>query len=185
MNITPTWDGGAGKIPLSPYDALPRARVDALLKCDSYQRPQVLLMQMIRERDHRTGLLLFLTFWNDCDAPWPWRSAFAKELRYMLTKISLADVLPEAEREWFNSLPPLIDIYRGCERGRARGLSWTTKIDVALKFAQGRRCINRHPTLMTATIPKQHVFGVFLGRNESEVAVDYRRLRHLQAATEG
>ena len=30
-------------------------------------------------------------------------------------------------------------------------------------------------------IPKQHIFGVFLSRKESDLAVDYRQLRKLKA----
>ena len=36
-----------------------------------------------------------------------------------------------------------------------------------------------YPTLASAVIPKQHIVGIFLDRNESEVAVDPRRLRKL------
>ena len=55
----------------SPFDALPRNAVDALMMCDSYDRPRVLLQQMIREPDRRIRLELFLNFWNMCDAPFP------------------------------------------------------------------------------------------------------------------
>src|SRR5258708_15113260 len=161
----------------SPYDALPRDAVDALFTCSSYERPNVLFVQMVKERNPRTRLMLFLAFWSCCDAPWPWRTVFAKELRAALSQVSLADVLSEAERDWFDLLPPFIEIYRGCEFGRERGLSWTTEIKIAEGFATGKRCVNRCPTLVTALIPKSHVFGVLLGRNESEIVVDPRRLR--------
>jgi hypothetical protein len=74
-----------------------------------------------------------------------------------------------------------IAIYRGCQRGRERGLSWTTDIKVAEGFAAGKRCINSMPTLVTAVIPKAYVFGVFIERKESEITIDPRRLRRLQA----
>jgi hypothetical protein len=164
----------------SPFDALPRKAVDALMMCDSYARPRVLLQQMVREPDHRIRLELFLNFWNMCDAPWPYRSLFAEELRHILTRIPLKECLPGEEFDWFISLPPEIAVFRGCERGRERGLSWTTDLNVALGFAQGKRCRNSLPTLMTAVIPKEHVFGVFLDRGESEIAVDTRRLRRLR-----
>jgi hypothetical protein len=39
---------------------------------------------------------------------------------------------------------------------------------------------NRYPTLARAEIPKQHIFGGFLGRQESELPLDPRRLRKLR-----
>jgi hypothetical protein len=125
-------------------------------------------------------LALFLYHWTRCDAPWCWRTYLAEELRSTLQHVALTDVLGADEREWFTALPDDITIYRGCERGRERGLSWTTDINIASGFAKGKRCINRVPTLMTAIIPKRHVFGVFLERKESELAVDPRRLRRLR-----
>jgi hypothetical protein len=156
------------------------AAQEALYWANSYQRPRALSHAMINERDHGARLALFLEHWSTCDAPWGWRSCFAKELRYTLLHVSLAECLSDEAREWFDALPAQINIYRGCQLGRERGLSWTTDIDVALGFAQGKRCTNSLPTLMMATIPKQHVFGVFIERNESEVVVDPRRLRQLR-----
>jgi hypothetical protein len=153
---------------------------DKLALANSYERPYVLVREMLREPDDRNRLALFLAHWPMCDAPWAYRSWIAEVVRAALNWVDLADVLGSDESEWFGSLPDLIPIYRGCERGRERGLSWTTDINVALEFAQGRRCTNQHPTLMTAIIPKLHVFGVFLDRKESEIAVDPRRLRRLR-----
>jgi hypothetical protein len=61
------------------------------------------------------------------------------------------------ERTFHEELPDLIVIWRGCERGRERGLHWTMKREVAEGFAQGKRCINASPTLVSAMIsrPKQ------------------------------
>jgi hypothetical protein len=136
---------------------------------------------MALEDDHYKRMTLFLTCWSICsDAPSPWRSYLAEELRYTLKYVSLAECLLGEAREWFDSLPPVIEIYRGCQRVRKRGLSWTTDVNVAQEFARAKRCHNSVPTLVSALIPKQHVFGVFLDRNENEIVVDPRRLRHLR-----
>lgn len=153
---------------------------EELYWADSYQRPRALYRAMVNESDHRARLALFLEHWPMCDAPWDFRSYLARELRYTLMHVSLRDCLSEEAREWFDALPMQIDVFRGCQRGRERGLSWTRDIGVAVKFAQGMRCINHVPTLMMATIPKQHVFGVFLDRNEREIVVDPRRLQRLR-----
>ena len=49
-----------------------------------------------------------------------------------------------------------------------------------VRRAANKRCINRNPTLVSAYIPKEHVFGVFLNHKEHEIAVDPRRLRQLK-----
>jgi hypothetical protein len=179
--LTPWWITNPGFRPwwITHPDYLPW-KIDAkerLSLCNSYERPMVLSWELKAETDPHARLAMFLSYRSRCDAPWSWRSHIAEALRHALRLVTLAEVLGSDEWEWFRALPDEIIVYRGCERGRERGLSWTTEIEVALKFAQGRRYINRIPTLMSAIIPKQHVFGVFLARNESEVAVDPRRLR--------
>jgi hypothetical protein len=151
-----------------------------LLRCNSYERPYVLWCEMIREQSSAKRVSLFLDNFNMCDAPWPYRSYLAAELRHALKEVDLRDVLPAHGREWLASLEPVVAIYRGCERGRERGLSWTTNVRVATGLAIGKRCLNQKPTLMTAVIPKEHIFGVSLDRKEDEIIVDPRRLRRLR-----
>jgi hypothetical protein len=98
------------------------------------------------------------------------------------SKISLADVLSPDERSYCNALPDPVPVWRGCEQGRERGLHWTTYRVVAERFAGGLRCINPRPTLVSALIPKRHIFAVFLERQEHEIVLDPRRLRRLSAA---
>ncbi len=92
----------------------------------------------------------------------------------------MCDLLPAAERAWYDKLDPLIQIYRGCERGRERGLYWTTDQRVAHGFAIGQRCINDMPTVVRAFIPKPHVLALFVSREECEIVVDPRHLRRLE-----
>jgi hypothetical protein len=51
---------------------------------------------------------------------------------------------------------------------------------IAEGFALGKRCSNSTPTLVSAEIPKQHIFAVFTGRKESEIVLDPRWLQCLQ-----
>jgi hypothetical protein len=115
-----------------------------------------------------------------CDAPWPWRSDLARELRQALRQVSLREVLQPTDLAFYDALPATITVWRGCARGRERGLSWTVDRAVAEGFARGKRCINRNPTMVRADIPRQHVFAVFTDRNEQEVVLDPRRLRRLE-----
>jgi hypothetical protein len=125
-------------------------------------------------------LKIFCGWGNMCDAPWPWRSYLAGELRRALRQVSLREALEPSDLAFYDALPATIAVWRGCARGRERGLSWTVDRAVAEGFARGKRCINRDPTLVRADIPRQHVFAVFTDRNEQEVVLDPRRLRRLE-----
>jgi hypothetical protein len=133
---------------------------------DSYKRTERLVMVMMAAPARRR-LSIFLEWGHMCDAPWPYRSILADLLRRARVEVELGTLLEPAARTWFDTLPPMIAVYRGCQRGYERGLSWTTDRAVAEGFAQGKRCINSEPTLVTALIPKQHIFAVFLDRDES------------------
>jgi hypothetical protein len=91
----------------------------------------------------------------------------------------MAGLLTPDARSFFEGLPALIPVWRGCEAGRERGISWTTDRKVARRFAIGQRCVNKTPTLVSAKIPRQHIFGVFVDRNEKEIVLNPRRLRSL------
>jgi len=154
---------------------------ERLLLCNSYARTFELFDTMIEAPTPEERVRLFLEWWNACDDPWAWRSCLAGVLRAALRDVCLRDLLQAPERAWFDALDPVILVYRGCEAGRERGLSWTTDVEVAKHCARGQRVKNMRPTLVSAHIPKVHVLGVFLSRKESEVVVDPRRLRRLTA----
>jgi hypothetical protein len=151
----------------------------------SYERTDHMVMVMRAagwsERwDH--CLSIFLAAGNMCDAPWPWRSELAgvlRDARSGVAEDAFVGLLDPEAREWWSNLPPLIPVYRGCQRGRERGIHWSTNRAVAEGFARGKRCVNPNPTLVQAVIPKGHIFGVFADRNEDEVALDPRRLRRV------
>src|SRR5262245_43870667 len=153
---------------------------ERLCLCDSYSRTRQLYLEMCAERSPRERIALFLEWGCACDAPWPYRGYFASILRDAIAKVPLVDVLAASVRAWLESLPDPIPIYRGCTKGRERGLHWSTDIKVAKGFAIGKRCINPQPRLVSAYIPKRHVLGVFTERSESEIVVDHRRLRQLR-----
>jgi hypothetical protein len=148
---------------------------------DSYERTVALAFVMQRARRGEDRIKLFLEWGNVCDAPWAQRSHFAEMLREACSQTSLAALLDEPELEFYRSLPDDVIIWRGCELGRERGLSWTTQWRLAEKFSRGVRCRNARPTLVEAVISKRHVLAVFVSRNEFEIVVDPRRLRKIKA----
>jgi hypothetical protein len=152
-----------------------------LLTFDSYGRTRAMAYLMTLAMEGSRCLWRFLDSGNACDSPWPWRSILASELRRARAKVDLIDLLGPEATAYFAALPEIVSVWRGCQRGRERGLSWTTDRTIAEGFASGKRCINSEPTLVSAKIQKWHIFAVFLDRKESEIVLDPRRLRNLRA----
>jgi hypothetical protein len=148
-----------------------------LITFDSYQRAEALWRAMMSARTPELRLQIFLDAGNRCDGVWYCRTVIARVLRTDCAKTCLADLLQPEERSFYSGLPALVPVWRGCQSGRERGISWTTKREVAEHFA--RDFTNSLPTLVHAQVPKEHIFAVFVNRQESEIALDYRRLRKL------
>jgi hypothetical protein len=159
--------------------APPKEVGEYLLSFGSYQRTEPMYFLMLASVPRRC-LQIFLEWGNTGDAPWGWRSHLSQALRRSLADVALTELLSPDKLTFYTRLPDPTPIWRGCERDRQRGLYWTTSRAVAEDFARGVRCINKNPTLVTAEIPKQHIFAVFTERQEDEVVVDYRRLRRLK-----
>jgi hypothetical protein len=157
---------------------------DYLERFNSYGRAEAICLLM-RASPPRRCLEIYLAWGNTCDDPWLYRSDLAKPLRRALAEVALPEVLGPDELSFYTQLPEWVPIWRGCERRRERGLSWTNDRAVAQQFARGMRCVNGYPTLASAEIHKQHIFAVFLDRDESELVVDPRQLRKLRAEPHG
>ncbi len=72
--------------------------------------------------------------------------------------------------EFWDMLPSVISVYRGCSRPRALGLSWTTRIDIAEGFANGHRGIAvPDPVIASATVAKSSVLWATDDRDEGEI----------------
>jgi hypothetical protein len=155
--------------------------VKQLMMFDSYGRTEALAFLMERAPSPSDCVRAFLDSGNMCDAPWLARFKIADLLRRACSQVVLRDLLDPDARRFYDALPQLVPVWRGCEQWRQRGLSWTTDRTVAEGFAKGKRHINKAPTLVHAEIPKQHIFAVFVCRNESEIVLDPRRLRKLKA----
>lgn len=101
-------------------------------------------------------------------------------LIFMKERGSAAEYLEGRNKEFYDSLPALVTIYRGCSLPFVRGMAWTTNRSVAEAFASGHRGIPvRDAVIATALIPKDAIFTVMTDRNEDEVVINWRRLRRL------
>ena len=97
-----------------------------LMMFDSYSRTEAMVKVMLSTREAADRIRVFQEWGNMCDAPWPFRSILADILRRACSKIDLAEVLSPEARSFFDALPDLASVLRGCEQGRERGLHWTT-----------------------------------------------------------
>ena len=98
---------------------------------------------------------------------------------YYFKKVGLKNMLKARQRVFFNSLPDVITIYRGCnkleaEKGHTFGASWTLKRCVAEFFAfRGRGCKIEDGRVFAIKILKYDISALFLDREEQEVVFWY------------
>jgi hypothetical protein len=124
---------------------------------------------------------VFLENWNICDGLRPLRQVLLPTLRQRKAALSPIGFMERADRTFYDGLPDLATVFRGCGRRRVRGLPWTTDRSVAAKFAQGGRFPTPHdPVIACAEIEKADIFFVSTGRNESEVVLDPYSIKRLR-----
>lgn len=91
-------------------------------------------------------------------------------------------LMDENEYEQYLSLPEEITVYRGIRgRGRLEALSWTTDIEQAEWFAKRW---DKNGKVYSATVDKEDVLAVFASRGESELVVDFMKLRDIKLEKE-
>ena len=87
-----------------------------------------------------------------------------------------AILMDDEERKLLDTLEDTVTVYRGVHSAKSNGvnaMSWTLDKDTADWFA-GR--YGRQGCVYEAKIQKEHIYALFLGRNESEVIVDPKYL---------
>lgn len=99
-----------------------------------------------------------------------------KELLSFFKNAKLSVLMDEDEYEQFKQLDDIVTVYRGVTTHNAKNikaLSWTLDYKTAEWFAHR---FDEDGTVYEAQIPKQHIYALFNGRNESEVIVDPKYL---------
>jgi hypothetical protein len=92
--------------------------------------------------------------------------------------------LDKEDREFFDSLPDEVTIYRGTTvENPYADYSWTTDADKALCFA--RRCYEATPALAAARVKKKDLLFAHVGRNESGVAIRTKAIRRKRLKSVG
>ena len=91
-------------------------------------------------------------------------------------------LMEENEYGQYLSLPEEITVYRGIRgRGRLEALSWTTDIEQAEWFAKRW---DKNGKVYSATVDKEDVLALFASRGESELVVDFMKLRDIKLEKE-
>ena len=165
-------------------DTLEDFAVRRLRRADSFNRLPLLLSFVEKHCDDAAlSWRLMLYWWDTCDGTGAWRPEAARALRALSAKSDARRHMEEVDGAFYDSLPDQISVYRGAAFNFARGLSWTTDLAVAEKFAAGIRGSGFLPRILaTASIPKDAVFFASASRKESEVVLDPKRLRRLQTS---
>lgn len=141
----------------------------------SHNRAEPLLRELQALKSPEAFWSVMQDNWTSCDDTWWLRSKF---LRLLGSRgVIPAHLMTPENRTFYDSLPNRIEIYRGCSKSRAKGLSWTTDKAIALGFAQGHRQITvPSPVLCRAVVRKDRGFFFFAtdDRGEKEIVVDTR-----------
>jgi hypothetical protein len=146
---------------------------DRLIRCCSYSRLDC-LFDLFRELSYEDWLAVLGKHWSGCDNIGPSRLA----LRQLLPdRGPVAGMMTLQECAAWEALPERLTVYRGCGPVNMRGASWSLSQDVAAQFPFLNRYRQTEPLLVTATVRRDRVLAVKLGRQELEIVTfDARRV---------
>ena len=123
---------------------------------------------------------VFLDTWSSCDDTRREECRLLGYLRRHHKFVHFREVLDELAQDFFDKIPDLATIYRGCSRDRKHGLSWTTDAKVAARYARGHRRIPvPDAAVFEAQVRKSSILAVICEREESEILVEPRQLLNL------
>jgi len=106
----------------------------------------------------------------------------APEFVKLFRKAEKALLMDDDELRQYLNLSEEITVYRGIRgRGSLKALSWTIDIEQAEWFA---RRWDKNGKVYSATVRKEDVLAVFTSRGESELVVDYTKLKGIKLERE-
>lgn len=113
---------------------------------------------------------LFGETWVDTENMWQ-VEVCVEEILANANRQGIKSIMDENEWKLFESLPNIITIYRGvAESGRYDGLSWSLSYWKARWFA--KRFSKGEGKVVSLQVPKEHILGCFMNRQEAEIAID-------------
>jgi hypothetical protein len=133
----------------------------AIAECMAAAPAEVLATIYSRHPDNRVSgwvldrddwFSLLSNQWARLPALWPYSGSLRDTLRVAGPQQYTQMMTPE-ERALLASKADGIDVYRGCERGSV-GVSWTTELDVADRFARATRPLAAPPVILHNRVAK-------------------------------
>ena len=113
---------------------------------------------------------VFQETWSSCDDTSKYRDELVAEL---YSRQPMVQFLRAGNRLFFDALSDEFIAYRGCDRSKQQGVSWTTNSQVAEKFALGHRGISvPDPVVVCVAVRKSDILAVDTARGEDEILVD-------------
>jgi hypothetical protein len=133
------------------------------------------LLELTADSDPAVFWQVFHQVWNNCDDTWYLQLDIIEALELNREAQPPRLFWNDEQKAFFDALPEVVTIYRGCSRERMRGVSWTTDKAVAEGFARGHRGITVPDAIVAEyRIAKPDIITVMPDIAESEVIIDPR-----------
>ena len=134
---------------------------------------------------HKDYSEMLCSAWISAENPNSDINVSKSELKQMFSYADPEYLMDDEEREQLDQLDSPVTVYRGVTSHNAdniRALSWTLNYDTAEWFSKR---FGEDGTVYEAQIPKEHIYALFNGRNESEIILNPNYLTEIQEAGEG
>jgi len=119
--------------------------------------------------------------WSSFDDTWALNRALLQSLSFHNAEDPARYHMDRKQATFYNALPDVITVFRGCSKERIRGMSWTTDVAVAEEFARGHRGMSpSNHAVAQARIPKSEIFTVLVHREEREIVLNPSELSEIK-----
>jgi hypothetical protein len=133
---------------------------------------EMLLLQADTKFSAKEFWLMFHDQFSRCDNATRDLDMLMAVLKRRAAEVEPTQFLVGEDAAFFKSLPDKVTVYRGADRSRIRGVSWTIDRKVAEGFALGHRGMkNTEPVIASATIARTEILSAIQERNESEIVI--------------
>lgn len=128
----------------------------------------------LSEQDYNKALK---QIWISTEYPNADKNVSVKESLQLFKKSNPDLIMDQNEKNYLNSLPDEVTIYRGTHtQNNSKALSWTANYDKAKWFANR---FDEDGYILQATINKKDIVAFFNVRNEDELIVDFNKIKNL------
>jgi hypothetical protein len=151
------------------------------LKVNSEDRAEMML-DLTQIVESEVFWKVFHRCWSVCDDTWDLNDELIECLSFHYAQDYAWLHMDPEQRTFYEALPEIVTVFRGCSKERIRGVSWTTDGAVAQGFARGHRGMPPpDPVVAQARIPRSEIFTVLVDREESELVLNPSELIDLKS----